>query len=224
MMDGFHKFGPLAVQLSWFIPMINIIPTISRQIMNPGGNKFVEFKQELLTNVDKASRARAVSHQEEKNAKTLFDEINASKLPEIEKQRSRLLDEARNMAISGTETTSLDLSKNLSQKLTFHLLSNPNVLIRPRAELKTTLLDPSTEPILKDMEQLPYLSALIQEVLRIAMGTSNRQTRNAPDQIMKFDDGKKVWLIPAGTNVGMTAPLIHLKQKKKNSTTLSSAT
>jgi len=44
-MDGFHKFGPLAVQLSWFIPMINVIPTISRQIMNPGGNKFVEFKQ-----------------------------------------------------------------------------------------------------------------------------------------------------------------------------------
>ncbi|KAM0148130.1 hypothetical protein ACHAPG_010189 [Botrytis cinerea] len=152
-------------------------------------------KQIRRVQADKASRARAVSHQEEKNAKTLFDEINASKLPEIEKQRSRLLDEARNMAISGTEITSLDLST-----LTFHLLSNPNVLIRPRAELKTTLLDPSTEPILKDMEQLPYLSALIQEVLRIAMGTSNRQTRNAPDQIMKFDDGKKVWLIPAGVS------------------------
>ncbi|KAF7876842.1 uncharacterized protein EAF02_008062 [Botrytis sinoallii] len=63
------------------------------------------------------------------------------------------------------------------------------------------------------MEQLPYLSAVIQEGLRIAMGTSNRQTRNAPDQIMKYDDGKKVWLIPPDTNVGMATPLIHLNPK-----------
>ncbi|KAF7937086.1 hypothetical protein BELL_0704g00020 [Botrytis elliptica] len=208
MMDGFHKFGPLAVQFSWFIPMINAIPKTLRQSMNPGGNKFLEFKQELLSNTDKTNRAKAASHQEGKEVKTLFDEITASKIPEIEKQRSRLLDEARNISIAGTETTSLTLSA-----LTFYLLSNPKLLIKLRAELNAALPDPSIEPILKDMEQLPYLSAVIQEGLRIAMGTSNRQTRNAPDQTMKYDDGKKVWLIPPGSNVGMATPLIHLNPK-----------
>ncbi|KAF5870711.1 putative cytochrome p450 protein [Botrytis fragariae] len=147
MMDGFHNFGPLAVQFSWFIPMINAIPKALRQSMNPGGNKFVEFKQELLSNIDKANRAKAASLQEGKEVKTLFDEITASKIPEIEKQRSRLLDEARNILIAGTETTSLTLSA-----LTFYLLSNPKILVRLRDELKTALPDPSIEPILKDME------------------------------------------------------------------------
>ncbi|KAF7876843.1 uncharacterized protein EAF02_008063 [Botrytis sinoallii] len=113
MMDGFHKFGPLAVQFSWFIPMINAIPKTLRQSMNPGGNKFLEFKQELLSNIDKTNRAKAASHQEGKEVKTLFDEITASKIPEIEKQRSRLLDEARNISIAGTETTSLTLSERI---------------------------------------------------------------------------------------------------------------
>ncbi|TGO44452.1 hypothetical protein BOTNAR_0819g00020 [Botryotinia narcissicola] len=48
------------------------------------------------------------------------------------------------------------------------------------------------------MKQLPYPIPIIQKGLRIAINTSNRQTRNAPDQIMKYDDVKNVWFISPG--------------------------
>ncbi|KAA8566069.1 hypothetical protein MFRU_039g00150 [Monilinia fructicola] len=204
MIDGFHKMGPLAMQFSWFIPMMNMIPETLRRSLNPGANKFVEFKQELLSNID---RVRA-AHQEGKDGKTVFDEIFDSKISDYEKRRLRLLQEAQNISIAGTETTAWTLSA-----LTFYLLSNPKVLIKLRAELKTVLPDSSVEPTLKDMEQLPYLSAVIQEGFRLSMGTSGRKARNAPDEVLKFNDGKKVWFIPPGTDVSMATPLVHLNPK-----------
>ncbi|RAL60631.1 hypothetical protein DID88_009949 [Monilinia fructigena] len=191
--DGFHKFGPLAVQFSWFIPMMNMIPEILRRTLNPGANKFVEFKQELLSNID---RVRA-AYQEGKDGKTVFDEIFDSKISDYEKRRLRLLQEAQNISIAGTETTAWTLSVSIDLLFTI----NPKVLIKLRAELKTALPDASVEPTLKDMEKLPYLSAVIQEGLRLSMGTSGRKSRNAPDEVLKFNDGKKIWFIPQGVKL-----------------------
>ena len=84
--------------------------------------------------------------------------------------------------------------------MTFYLLSTPRVLSNLRAELKEALPDASSHPSIKPMEQLPYLSAVILEGLRLAMGTSNRQTRVNPDDVMVFNDGKKEWRIPAGVS------------------------
>jgi hypothetical protein len=50
---------------------------------------------------------------------------------------------------------------------------------------------------IKDIEQLPYLSAVVTEGLRLAIGTSQRQTRISPDDIMAYNDGDKAWHIPA---------------------------
>ncbi|TGO07509.1 hypothetical protein BTUL_0270g00090 [Botrytis tulipae] len=53
------------------------------------------------------------------------------------------------------------------QAVTFYLQPNPKMLIKLRADLKAAFPDPSIEPILKDVEQLPHPSAIIQEGLRI---------------------------------------------------------
>lgn len=82
--------------------------------------------------------------------------------------------------------------------MTFYLLSTPRVLSKLRAELKEALPDASSSPSIRSMEQLPYLSAVILEGLRISMGTSNRQTRISPDEVMVYNNGKKQWRIPAG--------------------------
>ena len=97
----------------------------------------------------------------------------------------------------------------LRQKvLTFHLLSNRPVLSNLRAELRLALPDANAYPSLKDMEQLPYLSAVISEGLRIAMGTANRQTRICPNKSMVFDDGDRHWHIPADVSASMMAPVL----------------
>lgn len=89
--------------------------------------------------------------------------------------------------------------------MTVHLLSTPRVLAKLRTELKAALPSVSAPLSIKDIEQLPYLSAVITEGLRIALGTSQRQTRISPNEVMTFDDGKREWHIPPG--VSITPPL-----------------
>ena len=43
--DGFHEFGALAVQFSWFMPLMNAIPQWLLFRLNPGMLSFVKFKQ-----------------------------------------------------------------------------------------------------------------------------------------------------------------------------------
>lgn len=76
-----------------------------------------------------------------------------------------------------------------------------------RAELELVLPDASAYPSLKDVEQLPYLSAVISEGLRISMGTANRQTRVSPNESMVFDDGDRQWHIPPGVRASVISPV-----------------
>ena len=140
-------------------------------------------------------RVKTAREEGGKDQKTVFDEIFDSKLSDHEKRPSRLMEEAQNISIAGTETTSWTLSV-----LFFHLLTTPGVLAKLRDELATRFPDPSVTPSLKEVEQLPYLSAVIYEGLRTAMGTSNRQTRVSPDEVLVFNDGKKNWQIPKGVS------------------------
>lgn len=74
-----------------------------------------------MNNIDRAKAA----HQQGKDGKTVFDEIFDSKIPEYEKRRSRLLEEAQNISIAGTETTSwtLSVSNNRQCKVFNHCLT-----------------------------------------------------------------------------------------------------
>jgi cytochrome P450 len=142
---------------------------------------------------------KTINHVDERHNKgindgTVFDEILNSNLSDYEKRPERLLEESQNVAVAGTETTAWTLSV-----LTFHLLSNPDKLKKLRAELEKAIPDVSAPlPPIKDLEQLPYLTAVVSEGLRLGMGTSNRQERVAPDEAMRFNDGKKEWVVPPG--------------------------
>ena len=83
--------------------------------------------------------------------------------------------------------------------MTVHLLTNPKVLSKMRAELNVALPDLSAPLSINKIEQLPYLTAVILEGFRLALGTSQRQTRIA-HEFMVFNDGKKQWRIPPGVS------------------------
>ena len=106
--------------------------------------------------------------------------------------------------IAGTLTTAWALSV-----ITYHLLTVPAVLRKLKAELATAIPDPSKSVPLSALEQLPYLTACIQEGLRLSCGVSSRLQRIAPDEDLIFNDGKKTWTIPRGTPVGMTSTIMH---------------
>ena len=91
--------------------------------------------------------------------------------------------------------------------MTVHLLTTPRVLGKLRAELTAALPDIATPPKIKDIEQLPYLSAVITEGLRLAIGTSQRQTRISPNEVMTYSDIEKQWHIPPGVCSTRSLPL-----------------
>jgi cytochrome P450 len=94
--------------------------------------------------------------------------------------------------------------------LTYHVLSDPSIFARLREELESVMPFPEEAPDPKALDGLPFLNALIEETLRLYPTGTHRQDRVAPDEelIFTYPDGNKL-RIPAGTIVGMTAPIVN---------------
>lgn len=109
------------------------------------------------------------------------------------------------LAIAGADTTASCLVA-----LTFHVLDDPAIFARLRSELDAVMPDADTAPDPKALDALPFLNALIEETLRLYPSATHRQDRTAPDEDLFFTPSSGNPLrIPAGTAVGMTAPLLN---------------
>ncbi|KAJ3499440.1 hypothetical protein NLG97_g337 [Lecanicillium saksenae] len=143
---------------------------------------------------------------------TIFSSLLQSDLPPAEKSMKRLASEANAMMIGGTESTAVTL-----RLLTYHLLANPSVCKTLRAELECVVDDARHLPSWLQLEQLPYLSAVVQESLRLVYGVPGRLARIAPDEDMVYCDTRKAaasnvdncYVIPRGFAVGMSSYLVH---------------
>ena len=121
-------------------------------------------------------------------------------LPASEKTISRVSADAQSLVLAGTLTTAHMLSIT-----TYHILANPPILDRMRAELETAIPNAAIVPSLQALEQLPYLTAILDEGLRISYGTIHRLQRVHPNTSLTFNE----WTIPPGTPVGMSPLFVH---------------
>jgi cytochrome P450 len=137
-------------------------------------------------------------------AQTIFHGLLESTIPESERSPARLAEEAHVLLAAGTDTIA-----NVLTAITYQLLANPHILGKLRAELQDTIREDSL-PTFSQIENLPYLSAIIQEGLRLHPGTTQRQERIAPDEDLYYMNHKNhmTYKIPAGTCVSMTTPLL----------------
>ncbi|KAL7652954.1 hypothetical protein ACMYSQ_007697 [Aspergillus niger] len=142
-----------------------------------------------------------------KQSKTIFHDLLANPdLPVSEKSVERLGQEAKILVAGGTETTSWTLSV-----ITYYLLSQPHTLSRLRAELIASIPDPTASVGIEVLEHLPYLTAVIQEGLRLSYGSVGRLARVSPDEAVTFHDEKRAkdWIIPPGTPMSMNSVFVH---------------
>lgn len=123
-------------------------------------------------------------------------------LPESEKVTERLLDEAQILIGAGTDTTA-----NTLAALTYHVLANPDIFMRLKDELSKAMPDPDTMPESAQLEALPYLTAVIQETIRLHPGASIRQERVAPDEDLFYEDAKsgKKYVITKGVGDALSS-------------------
>jgi hypothetical protein len=89
---------------------------------------------------------------------TVFKSLLDSDLPPQEKTIDRLQDEGVTLVGAGQETVKATLTI-----ATYHILQNPTVTKTLKEELLAAIPDPANPPELSKLEQLPYLSACIQE-------------------------------------------------------------
>ncbi|KAI9724083.1 MAG: hypothetical protein M1812_000802 [Candelaria pacifica] len=129
--------------------------------------------------------------------RTIFHEILHSFLPASEKSITRLGHEAQSVIGAAIVTTSGVLSLT-----SFYLLWNPDKLENLRDSLKGVMADyPHSHPTWAQLEQVPYLAAVVNEGLRMAYGACSRLQRIAPDTAIQYHQ----WTIPAGIPVSMTS-------------------
>lgn len=140
----------------------------------------------------------------EEGARTIFHGLLQSDLPESEKSSARLAEESQNLLAAGTDSTA-----NTLTAITYHLLSDPDKLQRLQAELRSVVPKGSL-PKFSDVENLPYLSAVVQEGLRQHPAVASRQERVAPEEDLIYTDEKRgqTYRLPAGTCLAMNPVLL----------------
>ena len=138
----------------------------------------------------------------EKPYPTIFQELLESNLPPEEKTVERIGEEAQTILGAGLETTAWALTV-----ATFYILNNPNIYKELFAELKETIPDILAigELDFQQLEKLPYLTACIQECLRLSYGVTARNNRVSAKAPLKYKD----WSIPSGTPVSMSTIDVH---------------
>lgn len=98
------------------------------------------------------------------------------------------------------------------QSALFQLLANPKEFEKVKAEVLSAIPNPDSLPSFSEVENLPYLNAVIQEIIRIHPGVVSRLPRVSPKTPTLYHDKKndKEYIIPAGTSTNMTAQIAHM--------------
>lgn len=134
-------------------------------------------------------------------------EIVDSNLPPEDKTVKRVFSDVATVTGAGFETTS-----SVLRLIVYHVFSNPVILRRLRAELANAAKrssSPDASIPLHILEQLPYLTAVLMEGMRLSPALFTRSQRIAPDRDLIYDK----YRIPAGTPVGMTVMFMHMDER-----------
>ena len=110
----------------------------------------------------------------------------------------RLLTESLITIVGGTVTTAWTIAVGI-----YYIVANPAIRVRVLTELATIPDLQTVEP--GQLDQLPYFSAVVKEVLRLSYGGANRLPRINPRGPINLPthDGR-TWSIPSGYPVGMS--------------------
>ncbi|KAL9035760.1 MAG: hypothetical protein Q9180_004682, partial [Flavoplaca navasiana] len=199
---GLTKMCHVLKQFGWLYPLLDSIPMAITKWTSPEMYLILQGQRFLLKQATELSKQRGKPDYKETTSRPsmLKAFMDSPLLPESEKAPPRIKAEAQTAIGAGTLTTTHALKAG-----TYHILANPDVLSRLMTELEERIPDPSKPPTLKDLEQMPYLQAVMHETLRITYGTAHRLQRIFPDRTLQYKD----IAIPPGTPISMSQLHMH---------------
>ncbi|KAI3320663.1 putative benzoate 4-monooxygenase cytochrome P450 [Xylariaceae sp. AK1471] len=194
-----HAWGRMFPWLFDFLGKlpISILGLLDKRLLDAG-----KFEQQIATHITKVLE----TDQPQLGIKNVFHEMRDSKhLPPGDKRFSYYISEAGSFIGGGTETTASALTT-----LTYFLLANPEILRTLREELKTVMPNGQKElPPTSTLEQLPYLTGVIQEGIRLSFSVPARLPRTAPTEELVY----KGYKLPPGTVLSQSAYMLHTDEK-----------
>ncbi|RKK94323.1 hypothetical protein BFJ68_g15199 [Fusarium oxysporum] len=192
--------------LGRFIPKeIPLFLSLFRQLIlralgyNDPGSAFLDYfllAQKLVQKVV-AQHNHSNRNAEGITQHTVFDDFLDSSLPQEEKEKGPLTQQAVAIWSGGWDTVGFVLTMGAYQ-----LLQNPQVEQRLYQELKEAWKDPTEPPEITTLENLPYLTAVVKETFRLSPGALCRLSRVNPGGFEQYGD----WEIPPGTIISMSIP------------------
>ncbi|KAH6677237.1 trichodiene oxygenase, partial [Halenospora varia] len=185
----------------WFGPTMRSIPVDwVLKVADDGTKSFFHYLQVMEKDAKALMAAASSSTPDEKGPRTIVNGILESNLPPSEKTFTRVYDDVSTVGGAGFETTA-----SVLRLIIFHVFSNPEIIQRLRDELASATAQSYDTVELGKLEQLPYLTPVLMEGMRLSPAVATRLQRIAPDRELVYGE----WRIPAGTPVGMTTLLMH---------------
>lgn len=180
------------------IKSLKMLPENIVAMLSPPMRAVLDFNKEMEVQI---LRAKAVHASGPKNpvVNSMFTALLDSDLPPSELETKRLQQEAIAVTGEGIETTMYMLST-----CSYHLMANPAILAKLKAELVTAIPDPHILPRLDELMQLPYLTNMVNEALRFGYGTPQRIPRLSPDPMVYHSvHDSNNYRLPVGSVVSM---------------------
>ncbi|GLA87703.1 hypothetical protein AtubIFM56815_002132 [Aspergillus tubingensis] len=201
--QGLKDFVHIAQQFPIIGALAQSLPPSVVGLINPDMKAIARFKEEISEHVrqvrDNHMRGR---HDLNQRGTVFFEMLHSAELANRVEETSfpRLRDEGVGIVGAGIETT-----KMANLVTVYHILANPPILARLQAELTAAMPDPAQPLPLNELERLPYLSACIQEGIRLSYGVTMRSQRIARDGPIQY----KNWTIPPHVMVSMDTYHTH---------------
>ena len=216
LMIDVSQNGHVLKQFGWIMPLTQAMPDWLVKLIQPQMMSLLDFQRVcfLMNNckylTDRLQRfRRQVIEAKETIARgekpvgqeTIFyDVLTNDQVRPQEKETDHLQDEAQTIIGAGTVTTGHILALT-----SFYLVDNPPVLERLQNELGNLMSETGPSPKWQQLEQLPYLTAVITEGLRIGYGIAGRTQRLFPDTVLEYNG----YSVPPMTPISMTTILLH---------------
>ncbi|KAB8230910.1 cytochrome P450 [Aspergillus alliaceus] len=197
------EIGMISRHLPGFFPLLARTGTRFIKLVCPKLLPVMAFRmkcaQEVSVMWNQPEQAAKAASDKQSSEPVLFQDLvrRASMTPDI--TEARVLHEYITIVAAGTETTAHTMTV-----CTFYILNNEAILRKLRTELEQRF--PGDEVMdLATLEQLPYLTGVIYEGLRLSYGLSHRLQRISPIDPLQYKD----IVIPPNTPVGMSCALMH---------------
>ncbi|MCJ1244131.1 hypothetical protein MMC30_001329 [Trapelia coarctata] len=190
---------PLIKQFPWIMALSAKIPLPVIGVLNPVLARMLVYGQNIKNDAaaymaDRNRLSESTMTKNEVHPLTVYDAIQNSSLPPHDKTVERMTQEITTLITAGGDTTA-----RMIKNAVFHLLANPEVLARLREEIIQVMPEIHSTPSVKTLKELPWLTAIIKETLRISAVLTSRLPLVLPNDLQYKD-----WVIPAKTPISDT--------------------